>query len=66
LRRRLAELGAGAAWIGVMGPAPAFFARVRGNYRWMLLVRAPDPAALLRTIEIPFGWRVDVDPLTTL
>jgi primosomal protein N' (replication factor Y) len=66
LRRRLAELGASAAWTGVMGPAPAFFSRVRGNYRWMLLVRAPDPAALLRTIEIPFGWRVDVDPLTTL
>lgn len=50
----------------VMGPAPAFFERFRGSYRWQILVSAPDPAAFLRGIDIPFGWRVDVDPASVL
>ncbi len=50
----------------VLGPAPAFFARYQGYYRWQILVRAPDPARLLRGMDIPFGWRVDVDPMSVL
>ncbi len=70
--RRLAERlrGAleaeGAASDDLIGPAPAFFARVRGHYRWQLLVRHVDPAAFLRKIELPPGWRVDVDPADVL
>ena len=45
---------------------PAFFERHRGYYRWQLILRAPDPAAVLRGLEIPFGWRIDIDPLTLL
>lgn len=66
LRSRLEQLGPAAEWIGVIGPAPAFFARHRGYYRWHILVRAPDPALLLQGLDIPFGWRIDVDPASLL
>jgi primosomal protein N' (replication factor Y) len=50
----------------VIGPAPAFFAKVRGQYRWHILLRADDPVALLRTVEIPAGWQIDIDPVSVL
>jgi primosomal protein N' (replication factor Y) len=50
----------------LIGPAPAFFARVRGNYRWHLLLRHLDPPAFLREVNIPPGWRVDIDPVDVL
>ncbi len=65
LRQRLTALGlVGSA--DLLGPAPAFFERHRGHYRWQLLLRAPDPAAVLRGLEIPLGWHVDIDPLSLL
>jgi primosomal protein N' (replication factor Y) len=66
LRARAAEMAPQAGLFEVMGPAPAFFARFRGSYRWQILVSAPDPAAFLRGLPIPFGWRVDVDPMGVL
>jgi primosomal protein N' (replication factor Y) len=60
------QLAPQAGLFDVMGPAPAFFERFRGSYRWQILVSAPDPAAFLRGIDIPFGWRVDVDPAGVL
>jgi primosomal protein N' (replication factor Y) len=56
----------GASSIDLIGPAPCFFGREQGKYRWHLVVRAPDPAAFLRTFDIPAGWRVDVDPVSLL
>ncbi len=50
----------------LIGPAPCFFGREGGNYRWQILVRAADPVALLRAVAIPQGWRVDVDPVSVL
>jgi primosomal protein N' (replication factor Y) len=50
----------------LIGPAPAFFAKVRGRYRWHLLLRHVDPPAFLRNVEIPPGWRVDIDPVDVL
>ena len=72
LRRRLAAMGAAAASAAnaanatVIGAAPAFFARFRGNYRWQIVLMADDPAAILRGLTFPFGWRVDVDPVSVL
>ena len=66
-RRMSAELerrAAGLPNIEVLGPTPPPLARVRGRHRWALLVRAPDPAELLREIDFPAGWLVDIDPLT--
>ncbi len=50
----------------LIGPAPAFFARQRNLFRWQVLLRADDPADLLREVEISAGWRVDIDPVSVL
>lgn len=47
---------------GLIGPAPAFLQRLRGRYRWQLLVRLPDPVLLLPHLQLHRGWSVDVDP----
>ncbi len=50
----------------LVGPAPCFFSRVLGRYRWQILVRAPDPMPLLHDVALPRGWSVDVDPIDLL
>ena len=46
----------------VIGPAPAFMERVRGRFRWHVLVRAPDVHPLLDALGPLPGWTVDIDP----
>jgi len=49
----------------VIGPAPCFFSRLNGLYRWQIILRGPRPASLL--IGRNLGeWRVEVDPLSLL
>jgi primosomal protein N' (replication factor Y) len=53
----------------LVGPAPAFVERLRGKYRWQIIVRGPAPQILLQSLDpadLPLGWSVDVDPLSTL
>jgi primosomal protein N' (replication factor Y) len=50
----------------LIGPAPAFFARLRGRWRWHVILRHADPPAFLRSVGVPPGWRVDVDPVSVL
>ncbi len=64
LKRRAQELGK--ADFGLIGPAPAFFSRERGKYRWHIIFRAEDPAALLAGAPLTPNWRIDVDPVDTL
>lgn len=52
--------------VDLIGPAPCFFARQRGEWRWQVVVRSPDPVALLRGVGLGRGWRVDVDPVDLL
>jgi primosomal protein N' (replication factor Y) len=66
LRRRVEMMGLAGEAVAVLGPAPAYFARRRSFYRWQLLLRAPNPAEILRGLDIPFGWRVDIDPMSIL
>ena len=47
------------------GPVPCFFARVAGFYRWQILLRGPDPAALLRLRPLS-DWRIEVNPPSLL
>ncbi|MBI4188499.1 MAG: primosomal protein N', partial [Chloroflexi bacterium] len=53
----------GIADLSVIGPAPAFIQRLRGRFRWQLILRAADPAEFLSPLPIPQGWTVDIDPV---
>ena len=49
----------------IIGPVPCFFARVGGDYRWQIVLRGPNPVAVLRDQN----WgeaRVEVDPPSLL
>ncbi|MEO5939482.1 MAG: primosomal protein N', partial [Candidatus Limnocylindrales bacterium] len=62
LRARARERG---AEVAVLGPAPAYIVKRADRWRWNLVLRGPDPAALLDGgLEPP--WSVDVDPETLL
>ncbi len=56
----------GVPGVEIVGPAPCFYHRLRGQHRWHILIRADEPEALLRPIYLPLGWRVDVDPVDLL
>ncbi len=49
----------------IIGPAPCFYARLRGRYCWHLLLRGPDPAAILRGRRLG-DWDVALDPPSLL
>ena len=68
MRRRLENQIArlGLPGVTLTGPAPCFVTRVRGRYRWQVVVRAPRPQDLLRYVTFPLGWQVDVDPVSLL
>ena len=69
--RRLAALIQG--WIEsegrrqttLIGPAPWFFTRLAGLYRWQIVVRGPDPASLLRG-RVPPNVRLELEPQSLL
>jgi primosomal protein N' (replication factor Y) len=63
LRQRIARAERSATTL--VGPAPCFFDRLAGEHRWQIILRGPDPASLLRG-NLPRGWRIEVDPLSTL
>jgi len=52
--------------VSLIGPAPAFVRRVRGRYRWQIIMRSEDPVRLLSKIAIPPRWAVDIDPVSLL
>ena len=52
--------------IDLIGPAPMFFGRVRGRFRWQIILRGAAPTCLLGDLSLPQGWVVDVDPIVLL
>jgi primosomal protein N' (replication factor Y) len=64
LMQRIAQRGL--PGIDLIGPVPAFFRRERGKYRYQILVRGDAPHALIGDMELPIGWRIDVDPVDVL
>ena len=52
--------------ISLIGPSPVFIQRVRGRYRWQIILRGAEPVRLLAQIPIPQGWAVDIDPASLL
>lgn len=56
---------AGKRSVDLIGPAPCFFARIGGIYRWQLVLRGPDPVAVLRGKELG-EVRIEVEPPSLL
>jgi len=53
----------GIAGISLIGPAPAYFNRLRGRFMWQLILRSNNPSEFLSQIPFPRGWSVDIDPI---
>jgi len=53
----------GIAGMELIGPAPAFIHRLRGRFRWQLILRGSGLSEFLSPINFPQGWTVDIDPL---
>ena len=62
--QELRALAAGQPNVEVLGPLRPRLGRLRGRHRWSLVVKADDPAELLRPLELPPGWSIDIDPVS--
>lgn len=51
--------------VKVIGPAPCFFDRLNGLYRWQIVLRGENPASLLRGRSLG-DWRIEIDPPSLL
>ena len=47
--------------VDLIGPAPCYFSKVNGLYRWQIVLRGAEPGAILRGKRLE-NWRVEVDP----
>jgi len=64
LRNRIERLGI--PEVDLIGPAPCFFGRTRGKYRWQIIVRGTEPGRVVSGLSLMPRWRVDVDPVSVL
>ena len=53
----------GVSGIDIIGPAPAFIHRLRGRFRWQLILRGSGISAFLSPVSLPQGWTIDIDPM---
>ncbi len=49
----------------MIGPAPCFFSKMYGQYRWQIVLRGPDPTDFVRDRKLP-DWIVEIDPTSLL
>ncbi len=49
----------------IIGPAPCFFPRINGKFRWHIILRGPDPLPIVSKINTE-KIRVEVDPPSLL
>jgi primosomal protein N' (replication factor Y) len=47
----------------LIGPTPAFTPRVRGHYRWQVVLCGTNLDNFLMDVTFPRGWVVDIDPI---
>jgi primosomal protein N' (replication factor Y) len=59
IREWMAEVGDRSSEI--IGPAPCFFERLSGLFRWQIILRGPDPVGLLKGRQLA-GWKIEVNP----
>jgi primosomal protein N' (replication factor Y) len=50
----------------LIGPAPAFYARLDDLYRWHIIVRGPTPPAILDNLPTSPRLHIDIDPVSLL
>lgn len=60
-----AELG---SKVEVLGPAPAFYERQHGTYRWQLLVKAQKRSSLQEAVDLipAANWQFELDPTSLI
>jgi len=56
----------GMADLSLIGPAPALIHRLRGRFRWQIILRGTELSAFLFQIIFPQGWTINIDPVTLL
>lgn len=56
----------GIADIELVGPGPAYIHRLRGRFRWQLILRGDRLAEFLAPVPFPRGWTVDIDPVSLI
>jgi primosomal protein N' (replication factor Y) (superfamily II helicase) len=52
--------------VELLGPTPAFVARIRGYYQWQIVLRGEDARQLVANAGIAPGWLIDVDPMSMI
>lgn len=54
--------------VTILGPAPAFYERVRDTYRWQLILKSPKREHLISLLShLPNAkWQADLDPASLL
>jgi len=46
----------------LVGPTPPYFSKIRGEWRWQVLIKGPNPLPLIRDHHPGPEWIVEVDP----
>lgn len=54
--------------VAILGPAPAFYERLRDTYRWQIILKSPRRADLVSALQLlpPKGWQAELDPVSLL
>ena len=52
--------------LSLIGPAPAFIHRLRGRFRWQIILRGSQLSSFLSHVSFPQGWAIDIDPVNLL
>jgi primosomal protein N' (replication factor Y) len=50
----------------LLGPSPAFVAKIRGQYQWQIVMRTNQMDEMLEGLPRRQGWVVDIDPESML
>lgn len=47
--------------VSLIGPAPCYFQKIRGQYRWHVILRAADPMSYMQALDRQ-KYRIEIDP----
>lgn len=53
----------------LVGPAPSFIEKLKGQYRWQIILRGLDPRQVINALQpgdLARGWMIDIDPMSAL